>query len=224
VPIVRGEHQYYNLLTGSAPWDPSTYPGWWSGFDRLLAEFIPGSRLFGWPSFGLPVELVLLGLCVVAASSIGRLRRDGMVRFGAVSVAAVVATGALAVVAPPPLPSGPLSFSSADLGGPLQSGPSAATTAAVPLLGVGAGTYRITVGYTLQGSAGSATILAYCTDGSAKSSAPPRASTSPMTEPGTQRSVSSLHCPAGTLWYQMAVLPDTRLVVSQLVLAKTASG
>jgi hypothetical protein len=224
VPIVRGEHVYYNQLTGSAPWDPSTYPGWWGGFDRLLAEFVPGSRLFGWPWFGLPVELVLLGLSVVAASSVGRLSRDGIVRFGVVSAVAVAATGALAVVAPPPLPSGPLSFSGADLGGPLQSGPSAATTEAVPLLGVGAGTYRITVGYSLQGRAGSATILAYCTAGSSKSSAPARASTSPMTRPGTQRSVTSLHCPAGTLWYQMAVQPDTGLVVSQLVLVKTASG
>lgn len=224
VPIVRGVHSYYNQLAVSAPWDPSTYPGWWGGFDRLLPEFVPGTRLFGWPWFGLPIELLLLALVVVAGLGVVQFGRGGLIRLGLVASGAAVATGVLAVTAPLPLPTGLLSFTDRDIGGPIQSGALAAATPAVPLQGVGAGTFTITVDYTLHGSPGSATIISYCTRGAAKPApqAPPSAtSTIP---PGSHRVTLTVHCPPGRLWFEMTAQPATTLAVGQLLLAKTSSG
>ncbi len=223
VPIARGDHSYYNQLSVAAPWDPSTYPGWWGGIDRLLPEFVPGSRLLGWPWFGLPVVLVLLGLAAVVTSTITRVDRHGIVRLGAVSGVTAVVTGVLAVVAPLPLPSGPLSFRDQDVGGPLHSEVLPATGPAVALQGVGAGTFRITVDYTLQGDPGSAKLLSYCTHGVAGGATQANASTGATIPPGNRRTVMTLRCPAGTIWFQMAVQPATSLAVGQLVLAKTAN-
>jgi hypothetical protein len=224
VPIVRGQHSYYNQLTAGPPWDPSTYPGWWGGFDRILPVFVPGSNLFGWPGFGLPIELLLLGLIVAVAWGVARLSREGMVRLGVVSVVAMVATGLLVAVAPLPLPSRPRVFSDRDLGGPIQSGVSQAATPAVPLQDVGAGTYRITVAYTLAGNPGAGTIRSYCTRGVATESTQPRLTATSMVQAGTHAAVLTLRCPTGTLWFEMTVQPATSLAVSRLLLAKTASA
>jgi hypothetical protein len=223
IPIARGDHSYYNQLAVSAPWDPSTYPGWWGGVDRLLPEFVPGSRLLGWPWFGLPMVLVLLCLVVVVTSTITCVDRRGIVRLGAVSVAAAVVTGVLAVVAPLPLPTGPLSFRDQDVGGPLQSEVLPATGPAVGLQGIGAGTFRLTVDYALQGDPGSAKLLSYCTHGAAKGPTQSSASTGATLAPGARRTVMTLRCPAGTIWFQMAVQPATSLAVGKLVLAKMAN-
>ena len=224
VPILRGDHVFYNQLTAGIPWDPSTYPGWWDRIDRLLPVFIPGSRLLGSPWFGLPVELVLLGLAILAVSTVTRLGRTGIVRLGIGSVALAIATGALALVAPIPLPARPLAFSDADLGGPIRSGTSPAAGPTVRLQGVGAGTFEIVVDYTLQGPAGSGTIVSYCTRGSASTSAQPGTSTGPTILPGTHSTVITLHCPSGTIWFEMVVQPATTLAVGKAVLAKIANG
>jgi hypothetical protein len=224
VPIARGDHLYYNQMTVSAPWDPSTYPGWWGGIDRLLPELVPGSRLLGWPWFGLPIVLVLLGLIVAGAAMVSRRGRGGMVCLGAVSGLVGVGAGILALVAPLPLPTGALSYSEQSVGGPLLAGVAAAASPAVPLQGIGAGTFRITVDYALQGYAGSAELRSFCTRGAASRTTQPSASTSATVPPGHQRTVMTLRCPAGTIWFDMTVQPATSLAVSKLLLAKTASG
>jgi hypothetical protein len=224
VPIVRGEHSYYNQLTAGAPWDLSTYPGWWGRFDRILPVFVPGGRLFGWPAFGLPIELLLLGFATVVVLGVARLSRGGMVRLGVVSVVAVAATGLLAPVAPLPLPARPRVFSDRDLGGPIQTGLSVAATPAVALQDVGAGTYRLTVAYTVAGNPGAGTIRSYCTPGVATDSTQPRLTASSLVQAGTHTTVLTLRCPTGTLWFDMTVQPATSLAVSRLLLAKTASA
>ncbi|HEY3809925.1 MAG TPA: hypothetical protein VGL49_00715 [Acidimicrobiales bacterium] len=168
--------------------------------------------------------LVLLGLIVAGAATVSGLRRGGIVRLGAVSGLAAVGTGVLAVVAPLPLPTGPLSYGDRSVGGPLLAGVTAAAGPAVPLQGIGAGTFRITVDYALQGDAGSAQLRSFCTRGPASRSTQPSASTSSAIAPGNQRTVMTLRCPAGTIWFEMTVQPATSLAVSKLLLAKTASG
>jgi hypothetical protein len=109
------------------------------------------------------------------------------------------------------------------VGGPLQSAVLPATGPAVALQGVGAGTFRITVDYTLQGDPGSAKLLSYCTHGVAAGPTQANASTGATIPPGNRRTVMTLRCPAGTIWFQMAVQPATSLAVGELVLAKTAN-
>jgi hypothetical protein len=224
VPIVRGEHSYYNQLTAGPPWDLSTYPGWWGRLDRILPVFVPGGRLFGWPWFGLPIAVLWLGLAAAVALGAARLSRDGMVRLGAVSVVVVVATGLLVRVAPVPLPTRPLAFSDRDLGGPLLSGVSGAASPAVPLQDVGAGTYRVTVAYTVAGNPGAGTVRSYCTRRDVGDSTQPNVSATSMVQPGSHTAVLTLRCPTGTLWFEMTVQPATSLAVSRLLVAKTASA
>jgi len=223
VPILRGDHIYYNQLVAGPPWDPSTYPGWWGGFDRLLPEMIPRSRLFGWPWFALPIELILLVLVAALALRLTRPRQPATLRLGILSASAVVATGVLALAAPLPLPSRPQAYTDQDLGGPIQSGAAPASTAAVPLQGVGAGTFQITATYALHGKVGSATMTAYCTHGTAKSSSPATATARPTIVPGNHTTIMTLHCPTGTIWFQMAVQPATRLAIDNLALTKNTT-
>ncbi len=223
VPILLGDHVYYNQLAGGAPWDPATYPGWWGGFDRLLPEFVPGNRLLGGPWFGLPMALFVLGGTVVIVGVTARLKRKGMIRVVMASVALCIALGVLANVTPYPLPAHPLVLT-AEVGGPLRSTAAGSGMRAVPMVGVGAGTYNVEVVYTLHGDTGSGDFAAYCgaaaTPASTQSSAP----LNPALEPGSHVVAQPLHCPMSTLWFEMKVQPSTTLEVDKLVLTKTASG
>jgi hypothetical protein len=224
VPVLRGHHVYYNQLAASTPWDPATYPGWW-GLDRVLPQFVPGSHLFGWPWFGLPVELVLVGLAAVVAAVVASLRRRALVRVGVASVVVVAGTAIVAAAARFPLPTRPLTFSDQDLGGPLQAVGTPASSPAVPLQGVGPGTFRITVAYTLVGASGSGTVISYCTDGLGGRAPQSSKVASSELAPGTHDAELTLHCRAGYLWFQMtATPPATRLAVDNFQVAKTASG
>jgi hypothetical protein len=197
------------------------------GFDRLLPELVPGSRVFGRPWFALPVALALLGVALgaaAAASWVGRLRRGTAVGVGLGAAATALVLGVLAVTAPLPLPEAPLSFTEQDVGGPIRAGGPVTSGPAVPLQGVGAGTFRITADYTLDGGPGSGAILSYCTPGPPGAPAAPRALTSPPLIPGNHTTVMTLRCPTGTLWFQMTAQPATGLAVASVVLAKTASG
>jgi hypothetical protein len=222
VPIIRGDHVYYNQLAVAPPWDPAGYAGWWGRFNRLLPEMIPGSRLLGRPWFGFPIALALLVVIVVAGAGLARFHWKGTLGLGAVTAAAAVAAVVLATSVSFPLPTSALAFSDQDIGGPIQSGPSVATTPVVALQGVGAGGFRITVDYVLQGGPGSATLLSYCTHGT--TGQPQQQQTSSTTlGPGSHRATMTLRCPTGTVWFQMTAQPATALAVSQLTLAKTSS-
>ena len=70
VPIVRGEHSYYNQLTVAAPWDPSTYPGWWGGVGPAVRGVRPGQP-------ALRVALVRPSYCSGVGRSRGRPRLGG---------------------------------------------------------------------------------------------------------------------------------------------------
>jgi hypothetical protein len=222
VPIVAGTHVYYNQLAAGAPWDVSIYPGWWGSFDRLLPVMIPGGRLFGRPWFGLLVVLGLLGLALWGARRLMRPPRIDVLRWGAGFVVVAAVAAGLTAVAPAPLPAYALTYPDSSLQGPLRPSPSGASTPAVPLVTAGAGTFPLTVDSTLVGTTG--TLLSYCTPGSLRSAAAPADSASATIRPGVRRTVLTLHCPAGTIWFQMSVAPHTALSVSKLVLKKTANG
>ncbi len=222
VPILLGDHIYYNQLTGGAPWDPSTYPGWWGGFDRLLPELVPGGRLLGVPWFGFPVALLILGGLVLVAGGFTRLRRDAMFRLAIGSLAAVIVLGVLANVARLPLPSTALTLT-AELGGPLRAATPTGATRAVAMVGVGAGSYDVKVAYTLDGATGSAGFAAFCKVAGASTMAP---GAPPDTVPRTGSHVVTLplRCPPSIIGFDMNVEKSTTLVVDKLSLTKTASG
>ena len=67
VPIATGNHTYYNAFTVTPPWDPSTWPGWWPGFNRVLPQFdLPGHPL-GAPAYAVVIVLALSAVLVIAA-------------------------------------------------------------------------------------------------------------------------------------------------------------
>jgi hypothetical protein len=130
----------------------------------------------------------------------------------------------LAALAPPPLPDRPLSYTDQDLGGPITAGGAPASSPLLPLQGVGAGTFRLAIRYTLSGPNGSGRVTSYCTRGSADSSAPAQASTGTNLAPGSGATIMTLRCPAGTIWFQMNAQPATTLSLDNVTLTKTASA
>lgn len=69
-PIFAGQHGLWNpMATAYHPW-----PGWWRGLTRVLPYFSPGSHVFGYPSYGLPLELAL---DAIAATGILLLMQSG---------------------------------------------------------------------------------------------------------------------------------------------------
>jgi hypothetical protein len=85
----------------------------------------------------------------------------------------------------------------------------------VPLQGVGRGTFRITVDYTLRGTQGAFTSV--CSDKAPQAFLPGLAAS-----PGTHSQDITVKCGGGTLWFFMSAGPGASLAVSNLVVAKTS--
>jgi hypothetical protein len=110
------------------------------------------------------------------------------------------------------------------VGGPLPSPTATTGTRAVPLVGVGAGTYDLAVTYTLQGTAGSADFAAYCRTTGMPASTQSSAPVNPTLAAGSHVVSLPLRCPVSTIWFEMKVEASTTLVIDRLSLTKTASG
>ena len=122
VPIVEGHHVYFNSSNITTPWDPSTYPGWWSRFDVLLVQAASPGRILGRPWFAVLTEGALVLGAFLVALRLGRRRRfDGRVFGVGLVVVAAAATGLTSIV-PLPLPAQPRHYTGADLGAPLVAG------------------------------------------------------------------------------------------------------
>jgi hypothetical protein len=214
IPILRGQHVYYNQVIRTPPWDLSAYPGWWDRLDVLLPVFVPSGRLLGWPWNGLPSVVVILALAGLVAYYGTRWHSPRFKSLLGLSTVAVVAVVVAGLALPVPVPSSSLTFSGADVGSPLIAGPQPVTTAAVPLQAVGSGTFKVEVVYTLDGGAPNGRMTAYCGGDSAGA---------PVVS-GSHSQQVSLACPAGTISFNMQVGPATTLTVSQVHLTKTASS
>lgn len=223
VPILAGQHAYYNQLAVGSPWDPVAYPGWWGRLDRLLPVMVPGGRLFGRPGFALVTEIVLLatlaGLAAAGARPGGR--PAGVASGGALAVAAGAV--AIMVAAPLPLPAGPLDFSGPDLGSPFVTGPAPAHPA-LPLQVLQPGLYRLTVRYVLAGAGMSAVLAPYCAPRTPPGDRPAQPEATQTLDPGRHTATVTLRCPAAMLWFAAEVGPATALTVGDVRLAKTAAG
>jgi hypothetical protein len=221
IPILRDSHVYYNAQYPHPAWDPALYPGWWSRLDSLMGRFYADGRILGAPWWALPVELVLLVAGCLALLRLSQPRPLG--RTDLLAGALVLATaGLVAAAAPLPLPDRPLSFTGADLGGPIvSSGTGAAVSPAVALQLVAAGRFHASLRYVLAGPSGSATFTLSCPD-------PPAAvgRTNQVTEPlvqGNRIASAGLRCPHGTIWYQSTASNGARLVVRSLTLSKVTN-
>jgi hypothetical protein len=221
VPILRDSHVYYNAQYPYPPWDPALYPGWWSRLDSLMGRFYADGRMFGAPWWALPVELVLLVAGCLALARMTRPRPLGRTDLVAGALVLVVA-GLVATTVPQSLPNRPLSFTGADLGGPVVSyGTGAAESPAVALQIVGAGGFRARILYVLTGPDGSATFTLSCPD-----QPTPAGETNQVTEPlvpGSRTASAGLRCPHGKIWYESTASNGASLVVRSLTLSKVAT-
>jgi hypothetical protein len=68
VPILRGQHVYYNVFSFTTPpTSLSAWPGWWPGLDRVLSQFELPGHFLGAPSYAVVVELVFAAILIVCA-------------------------------------------------------------------------------------------------------------------------------------------------------------
>jgi hypothetical protein len=128
-----------------------------------------------------------------------------------------IAVVIIAIITPPPLPSKTLTFPGTVLGSPVSASATTVTTAAVPLQGIGAGTFTLTTSYSLTGSA---SISGFCTTGTLAAPGPTRASATDVLQPGTAMHTVSLRCPVGLIWTRATVAADAKLFVATLTLRK----
>jgi hypothetical protein len=161
IPILAGDHSYYNVFAQAPPWDPASWPGWWPGFNRVLPQFdLPGHPL-GAPAFALPVEFALAAILIIAAYryiSPGAFSKVSLAGIGALALVVVVAL----IVASPLSPSTTRHFDAAQLGAPVVGGDEPGNSPDVPLQGVPAGSFRFTLLYSLDGSLPSGTFVVSC--------------------------------------------------------------
>ena len=223
VPILAGRHDYFSADVPTPPWDPSTYPGWWSGLNVLLPVFTSPTRVLGNPWFALLVGVALAAAAALVTLRLCRRRPISVIPLG--SGISLVAVGliALAVVAPRPLPSHPLSFRGSDIGAPLMAVAQPVTGPAIPLQGIGTGTYTAALDYQLSGSPGAATLTLYCTRGTPTSGSPPDSSVTETLLPGDHTARAELRCPAGVRWAQLAANPQSHLAVTALHISKSSA-
>jgi hypothetical protein len=215
VPILRGQHSYFNQAPVTGPWDPSLYPGWWGRFDVLLPEFVPGGHLFGLPWYAFPLTVALVVLATVGLVRWLSARSAGLLLPGLVVGGTTIVLVALSATATTPLPTRSLSFTDSDLGGPVGPTAAGSQTPNVALQTVGRGTYRLTIDYSMQGNAGG--FVSSC------GAAPQANSTeSPASDAGSHVKVVTFTCAGGNVWFSMIAGPDTALRVNHLTLAKTS--
>ena len=217
VPLLTGNHVYYNAYSTTAPWDPSTWPGWWKGFDRILPQFdLPGHPL-GAPSWALFVELALAAVLLIAAWQYMRPGPFGTWSLASMAVLVVAAVVAL-VVAEPLHPTTALTYDAKQLGAPVDGGPDGQSSPDVPLQGVLPSTYRLTLDYSLGGAApsGSLTVSCNAADGSVTTTVH---TTLPA---GGRTAAATVHCTqTGTVASQLGAGPGSVLDVDSLRLQRT---
>lgn len=220
VPVLRGDHVYYNAFSVTAPWDPSTWPGWWPGINRALPQFdLPGHPL-GAPSYALLVELALLA--VLAIASIEYMRPGPFPRWSLAAMGGLGVLVVVALVAAEPLhPTTALTYDAAQLGAPVVGGAQGATSPDVTLQGVLPSTYRFTLTYDLRtttgGSAQGGLLSVFC---NTTSGAPPLQANRPL-PPDRTSAVVTIHCDVpGTVSSVLAAGPGAVLGVHTLRLER----
>ncbi|HEY1827781.1 MAG TPA: hypothetical protein VGF87_07160 [Acidimicrobiales bacterium] len=149
VPILIGDHTYFNALFGaSSPWDPSTYPGWWPFVGGLFPTFlVPGLHLAATWTHLLVLALLAAGaawVVLLLTRSGRRLVSPALAGVAALVIAAVVV---LAVGPSRTEPSSLLAISPAQAAAPWTSTAFPADFAPAALATVGPGTYRLTMTY-----------------------------------------------------------------------------
>lgn len=218
VPILAGTHAYYNAQIASAPWDPSSYPGWWGRLDRILPEMVPKGPQWGSPAWAL---LVAVGLAasIGVAVQFGLLRPRGPapVRAGA-TAAVAIAAGLLAWSVPPRLPAGPLIFPGSNVGSPVVAASDPVSVGPIPLQTIGAGTFSVTTSYRV--TSGSAVLAAYCTGGTTTRPGRRASFDSRRVAGGSDEVTLALRCPAGTLWFRDQVQPASRIDIDRVTVRK----
>jgi hypothetical protein len=217
VPLLTGNHVYYNAYTPTAPWDPSTWPGWWKGFNRILPQFdLPGHAL-GAPSWALFVELALAAVLLIAAWEY--MRPDAFARWSVVTIAVLVVAVVVALVVAEPLhPTTALTYNAQQLGAPINGGSEGQTSPDVALQAVLPSTYRLTLAYSLDGTAPTASMTVSCNaaDGSVTTVVHTTLAA------GRPTAAATVHCTqAGTMASQLGAGPRTVLHVSSLQLERT---
>ncbi|MFZ0666003.1 MAG: hypothetical protein WAM97_09615 [Acidimicrobiales bacterium] len=136
IPILRDEHQYFNVFA----WDPARYTGWWGGLDpspilgyigsapgfpiqvsntlkassllpTSITGAIPGIDVFANSRTWLGLLFIVLGEATVVYLLVGPFERERRARrvMALCAVTASVVTGILTLSAPVPLPP-PVSF------------------------------------------------------------------------------------------------------------------
>lgn len=215
IPIVTNHHVYYNAQNPSAPWDPSLYPGWWGPLNNVVPELVPKGPLWGSPSYAFVVAIVITAAVATAAVL---LARDPPVRLSGWALLCAASLAAIGGIATAPLPAKSVVFPGRGVGSPLITGSSPTNGASVPLLGVGPGTYTITVHYRLTGRA---TVTGYCT----RRGAPTSARTETL-DPQQRARTITVSCPSGigvqaVVWFRSAGRSHTRLVLTRVVVRKT---
>ena len=210
VPMLTGNHVYYNAYTPTAPWDPSTWPGWWKGFDRILPQFdLPGHPL-GAPSWALLVELALAAVVLIAAWEYmrpGAFANWSLVTMAVLVVVAVRGPGRGRAAAPTTA----LTYDATQLGAPVIGGTGGRTSPDVQLQGVLPSTYRLTLAYSLTGATPTGSIVVSCNaaDGSVTTSV------RTVLEADRQTAAATVHCTqTGTVASQLGAGPGSGARVS----------
>jgi hypothetical protein len=209
VPILDGSHSYFTL---APPWDPSSWPGWWPGFDRVLPQFDQVGRYLGTPAIALAVVLAALAIFLLAAGQTGPPHHRAKTSAAAVGVLGVLIVAALVVVKPL-APTTTLSYDAAQVGAPVIGGAQPGASPAVNLQGVLPGTYVLTLAYRLVGPAASGTMVVSCTS---STGAPPqnRATALPL---GQRSAQVTIRChDAGDVATQFQVAAHSELRVQSL--------
>jgi hypothetical protein len=217
IPILRGDHNYFNVFVEFPLWDPMAVPGWWSGLDRVLPTFDLPGQTFGSPALGLAFELGVAALVVIAAVHYARPAAFSRASLGAMGAIALLLVAAVAL-AGPTLPSTDFVVGSAGLSAPHAGGPT--STASVPVPVILPGAYRATLTYRLTGpsAAGKWALICVAADGTASS----RSSTSLVI--GTAATTLPITCRhRGSLESVLTITPDSDLVVNVLRIRKTAA-
>ncbi|MDA8368225.1 MAG: hypothetical protein M0Z62_14940 [Actinomycetota bacterium] len=219
VPILAGDHSYYNGFFPAAPWDPSLYTGWWWHLDRIIPQFTARS-IRAQPPFGLPLEIVAILALAVAVVRLANPRPLQPRRVTSLALGAVAATAVVTTVTSGALPTHALSWSGAALGGTLAATSTAADSPQVDLQGVGTGTFTSTLTYSMTGSRPTGSYVVSCTSQPVQGVSHVEKSTGrPLAESRTSVT-TTIGCPAGVIAVQLVAGPGTTITPTSLNLQK----
>jgi hypothetical protein len=209
VPILNGQHSYYNDVNA---WDPVSSSGWWPGLNWILPQF-DGRRLtFGNSNFALLFEIALFLLVVFLAI---RYARPGTMRLLPSIAVFTGLTGAiiiLCITAPTELPA--TSVMPTKTLGDGDGTPGVALRATLP------GTYKTTLTYTLTGAIGLGTLAIWCQNVSGSHTATSQS----VVRFGSHSANVLIHCSQpGLLAASLKLASGSSLTAHRLILRKTAT-